>query len=175
MTTPNDTVYVERKQLDGTKIDVTCPKAVDAYNQYMSGVDKGDQMRNYYMVRLRCMKYYKYIFWFLFDVSITNTYILSPFIPSTSIPNMKCTLKCFRLTLATELISTYCSRKRLGRPKSITHASPPLPSPESGGPPLAQSPRVSTTPSNTFLWQALHLLSFTSQSYTKKANCVDLP
>ena len=68
--------------------------------------------------------------------------ILSSFIPTTSIPNSKYTLKNFRLTLATKLIGTYCSRKRPGRPKSIvTHNYvTTLPSPKNGCPALAQSP-----------------------------------
>ena len=36
-----------------------------------------DQMRGYYHVRLKCKKYCKYIFWFLFDVAISNTYFLA--------------------------------------------------------------------------------------------------
>ena len=43
---------------------------------YMGGVDHGDQLRGYYHVRLKNRKYYKYIFLFLFDVSITNSYVL---------------------------------------------------------------------------------------------------
>lgn len=42
----------------------------------MGGVDRGDQLRQYYHLRLKSRKFYKYIFWFLVDVSITNTYIL---------------------------------------------------------------------------------------------------
>ena len=43
----------------------------------MGGVDQNDQLRGYYNVRLKCRKYYKYIFWFLFDLAITNSYILT--------------------------------------------------------------------------------------------------
>ena len=43
----------------------------------MGGVDRNDQIRGYYHVRLKTKKYYKYIFWFLFDLTITNSYILS--------------------------------------------------------------------------------------------------
>ena len=41
-------------------------------NKYMGGVDKNDQLREYYHVRLKSRKYYKYLFWMLFDVAITN-------------------------------------------------------------------------------------------------------
>ena len=42
----------------------------------MGGVDCNDQLRGYYQVRLKCRKYYKYIFWCLFDVAITNMFLL---------------------------------------------------------------------------------------------------
>lgn len=76
----------------------------------MGGVDHNDQLRQYYHVRLKCRKYYKYIFWFLFDVAVTNTYILSKMNPGT-----KHNLKDFRVSLAKELIGNYISRKRPGR------------------------------------------------------------
>ena len=43
----------------------------------MGGVDDNDQLRGYYHVRLKCRKLYKYIFWFLFDVAIVNSFIVS--------------------------------------------------------------------------------------------------
>ena len=63
----------QRKQKDGSRISVQCTDAVVLY-KYMAGVDKGDQMRQYYRVRTKCTKYYKYMFWFLFDVTVTNAY-----------------------------------------------------------------------------------------------------
>ena len=53
---------------------MSCPEAIYKYNRYMGGVDKGDQLRKYYHVRLKCQKNYKYIFWFAFDTTITNAY-----------------------------------------------------------------------------------------------------
>lgn len=86
------------------------------YNRYMGGVDKGDQLRGYYVVRLKSMNY-RYIFWFLFDVSVTNAYILSTYAPTTSVSKSQQNLKCFRLKLARQLIGTYQSRKHPGRPR----------------------------------------------------------
>ena len=51
-----------RKQKDGTRETVTCSDLGVLYNKYMGGVDKGDQLRQYYRVRSRCIKNYKYIF-----------------------------------------------------------------------------------------------------------------
>ena len=56
----------------------------------MGGVDKGAQLHSYYRVRLKSRKYYKYTFWFLFDVAITNAYILSNYTPTTTTkPNLE--------------------------------------------------------------------------------------
>ena len=94
----------QRKQQDGTRVSVQCTDAVVLYNRYMGGVDKRDQLRQYYRVRTRCRKYYKYIFWFLFDVAITNSYILSLFTPTT-IPRTHQRLKAFRLRLLTSWLA----------------------------------------------------------------------
>ena len=111
---PQESGTVTRKLRDGTSVNVTCPAPVIAYNKFMGGVDQNDQLRQYYHVRLRGRKYYKYIFWFVLDVSISNSYILFFNYTSDNSPRrLKC-LKKFRLQLAKELIADYCSRNRLG-------------------------------------------------------------
>ena len=74
---PTTSDTVQRKKRDGTSTSYSCPHSVSKYNRYMGGVDRNDQLRSYYHVRLKSRKHYKYIFWFLFDLSITNAYILS--------------------------------------------------------------------------------------------------
>ena len=129
----------QRKQKDGSRISVQCTDAVVLYNKYMAGVDKGDQMRQYYRVRTKCTKNYKYIFWFLFDVAVTNAYILSLFTP-TSMPITHQRHKAFRLKLADQLVSNYNNRKRLGRPRSLpAHLPPELPPSHESGPPCQAS------------------------------------
>ena len=124
LATPNEIVSVKRKKKDGSAVEVACPKAVKVYNEFMSGVDKGDQQRGYYKVRCKSRKNYKYIFYFIFDTCITNSYILSKYSPSSIIVS-KDNLKHFRLQLANRLIGTYMSRKRAGRPRSISLQPPP--------------------------------------------------
>ena len=105
-----------------------CTDVVVLYNKYMVGVDKGDQLRQYYCVKARCQKPYKYMFWFLFDVAVTNSFILSLFTPTT-IPLTHQHLKTFRLQPAEQLVGTYNSCKCLGRPCSRPiHHPPSLPS-----------------------------------------------
>ena len=47
----------QRKQKDGTRISVQCTDAVVLYNKYMAGLDRGDQLRQYYRIRSKCRKY----------------------------------------------------------------------------------------------------------------------
>ena len=56
---PDATHTALRKQRNGSRVPVQCSDAVVLYNQYMSGVDRGDQLRQYYRVRMRCYKNYK--------------------------------------------------------------------------------------------------------------------
>ena len=123
LTTPNETASIQRKEKDGTQTTLDCPTAITTYNRYMAGVDKGDQLRQYYRLRMKFMKNYKYIF--LLDVAITDSYILySKFSPA----DKKQKLKDFRLSLAQELIGDYCGRMRIGRPCLLTTPHPqPLP------------------------------------------------
>jgi hypothetical protein len=60
------------------------------------GVDRNDQLRQYYSVPTKCRKYYKYIFWFLFEVAITNFHILH----SNYSTAPRLSLKEYRLELA---------------------------------------------------------------------------
>ena len=116
---PTLPVTVLRKNKDGSRAIVPCVESM-AYNRFMGGVDRNDQLRGYYHVRLKCRKFYKYIFWFLFDVAVTNSYILfRQYVesPESSISD----LKTFRVELARNLIADYCSRKRPGRP---SHSAP---------------------------------------------------
>ena len=103
---------VPRRQKDGSTLSVPCPEPIITYNKYMGGVDRGDQIRGYYNCRTKCRKFYKYLFHFAFDVSITNAFIMYKNFQSS--PSFK-TIKEFHLQLARQLIGDYCSRRRTGR------------------------------------------------------------
>ena len=81
---PTMSVQVLRKKKDGTQTTVNCPQSISLYNKFIEGVDHNDQLRGYYHVRLKCRKYYKYVFWFLFDVAVINNYIAGTTLTSTS-------------------------------------------------------------------------------------------
>ena len=115
---PSAPASVLRRQKDHTRTPISCPEAVLLYNKYMGGVDRGDQLRGYYACRTKSRKFYRYIFYFLFDVAITNAHILQKnFCPDNVYNNVK----EFRLQLARELMGDYSSRCRAGRrPSQIT-------------------------------------------------------
>ena len=117
---PTELTTVCRRQRDGHRVQVPCPLCVALYNMYMGGLDHGDQLRGSYRVRLKCMKNYKYIFWFGFDVAITNSYVLHSFDVLTG---AHMDHKHFRMKLAEQLIGDYMSRKRAGRPRKHPHPS----------------------------------------------------
>ena len=109
---PTKEETVKRKNKDGTTREVPCPQATRLYNMFMGGVDLSDQLRGYYHLRLKSRKFYKYIVWFLIDLAITNAYILCKNFTHLRITSTK----AFRASLAKELIGSYCSRKKVGRP-----------------------------------------------------------
>ena len=67
---------VQRRRRSGDKVSVACPQSVYDYNQLMGGVDNGDQNRGYYRCPTKFRKFYMYIYSFLKDVAITNSYVL---------------------------------------------------------------------------------------------------
>lgn len=97
---PSATGTVLRRKKDGSRVPVPCPESVILYNRWMGAVDHGDQLRGYYSCRTKSRKFYKYIYHFLLDVTITNSFILyKHFHPN---PQYK-TIREFRLQLAREL------------------------------------------------------------------------
>ena len=54
---PDKTVQVQRKDGD-QKILVTQPYNIFQYNKFMGGVDKADQLRSYYKLRMKTRKFY---------------------------------------------------------------------------------------------------------------------
>lgn len=111
---------VLRQQSKGNREEVQCPHAVRSYNMHMGGVDKGDQKRGYYRCRVKSRKFYKYVFYFLLDVAITNSYILYQGWSGST----KISIKKYRIKLAKEIIGSYCSRRRAGRGGSLIKPLP---------------------------------------------------
>ena len=111
---------VPRRQTNGSRAEVSCPLAITSYNKNLAAVDKGDLSRGYYHCRIKSRKFYKYIYYFPFDVTITNAFILYR---GWSGPT-EITIKQFKIQLAKELIREYCSRYRAGYNGSLIKPLP---------------------------------------------------
>ena len=66
------------KQPDGQWVRkrIPCPAPIVAYNRYMGGVDRSDQLIQYYSAHRRASRWYRTIVLHLFDISTTNAYLL---------------------------------------------------------------------------------------------------
>lgn len=117
---PQMITSVLRQQSDGNRQEVPSPHAITSYNKFMGGVDRGDQLRGYYRCRVKSRKFYKYIFYFIIDVAITNAYILHQGWSGSN----KLNIKNFRAQLAKEIIGEYCTRRRAGHGSSFVKPLP---------------------------------------------------
>lgn len=67
---------VERTEKNGNKVVIACPKAVEAYNSEMGGVDKADMLKSIYGIDRKSKKWWHRLFFHLVDVSIINAYVV---------------------------------------------------------------------------------------------------
>ncbi|CAC5408617.1 unnamed protein product [Mytilus coruscus] len=72
---PTQSRTVRRRKKDGTVQDVPAPAVSESYNKYMFGVDLADQKRMQYSTCRKARKWYKYLFWFCFDLATVNALI----------------------------------------------------------------------------------------------------
>ena len=110
---PNETVVVQRRVKQPPYVKaVSIPAPVRQYNTFMGGVDLSDQFRSYYPSGRTGMKWWRYIFWFLLDVSICNAMIIEKLSPHAQTSRKRRALLQFKLQLAKELIGGFSGRKR---------------------------------------------------------------
>lgn len=88
------------------------PPSVAFYNKCMGGVDLHDQNRRYYNLALKSVKWWRYLFWFLLDATIINSFILYKETVAKPVSHLQ-----FRLQLSKELIGQFTARKKAGRPR----------------------------------------------------------
>lgn len=112
---------VDRRNPDGSKTAVSCPPLLPDYQQYMRGVDRGDQLIGFYNIGRRSKKWWKRIFAYIVECSLLNTYILERHVKPLGHQlreHKKRDFMRFRTEVAEELIGTFRSRKRAGRRRS---------------------------------------------------------
>ena len=108
---------VNRKQKDGTIKEVPCPLAVKNYNMFMNGVDHADQLRSTYNISRKCLKWWKYLFNFLVDISIVNAYLLMresanhQLVTKNNRPRQMTQLE-FRMKLAHQLLGNFHGKRK---------------------------------------------------------------
>ena len=66
----------ERRKRNGDVVRVEKPACVDLYNNSMGGVDRSDQLRSYYSACRPSKKWYKYLFLFIVNLSLVNSFII---------------------------------------------------------------------------------------------------
>ena len=102
-----------------TREKVACPLLLPDYQAFMRGVDRGDQLIQYYNMGRRSKKWWKRIFSYMVLVSCLNAYIiLRDGLPPSE--RKKYAYLTFRYSRFEELIGSFTSRTRpVGRPRSI--------------------------------------------------------
>ena len=123
---------VRRRNPDGTATNVPCPPLLPDYQQYMRGVDRGDQLIGCYNIGRRSKKWWKIIFSYIIECSLVNAYILERYAepllyrPSCT-GRKKRDFLSFRLDIAEQLIGTHNLQQRSGRqPQHDSLTSPRL-------------------------------------------------
>jgi hypothetical protein len=119
-----NTTVVSRKNKQGKKEDVSCPILVAEYNRIMGGVDRFDQLRERYEVGRRSVKWWHRIMYFFIDIAVVNSFLLFCIKNRKGKPRDQLS---FRISLARQLIGSYCSRKRRGRPAAFLAKSRTIP------------------------------------------------
>ena len=106
------TLPVKRRRKYGEKEDVDCPQIISAHNKYMSGVNRNDQIKSCYPIKLRTRKWWHRVVFEILDCCVVNSHILE--METSNHENR--TYKVFRIELAKKLIGNFSSKKRPGRP-----------------------------------------------------------
>lgn len=108
---------VPRKSRNGDIRQVPAPSIVPRYNNNMNGVDHADQLRTEYSTYRSSRRWWLYLFWFLFDVAVTNGFIMMKESTNhrrqtkTGWDKVRTMLE-FRMALAKQLIGDYVENER---------------------------------------------------------------
>lgn len=109
---PSVATSVGRRDYAGNKVAVKCPQPVYDYNCYMGGVDRFDQHMSTYNISWKSRRWWVKLFYYLIDAAIVNSYLA--YKTSLSLHNSRdkgLSHFNFRMLLAEELISNYCTKK----------------------------------------------------------------
>lgn len=115
---------VMRKQKDGTRKEITCPLVCARYNANMAGVDRSDQLRAQYSTTRKAKKWWRYLFWFLFDICVVNSFLCmresaNHVLQTRTKRERKRTQLEFRINLAEQLIGQYRGPRKRKIPPTV--------------------------------------------------------
>ena len=66
--------HIDRRNQDGSTSSISCPSLLPDYQQYMRGVDRGNQLIGFYNIGRRSKKWWKRIFAYILECSLLNAY-----------------------------------------------------------------------------------------------------
>ena len=123
---------MKRRNPDSRSVDVSCPLLLPDYQQYMRGVDRGDQLVSYYNIGQRSKKWWKKVFSYVIECALLNAYLLEKDLePEVHDPSVRGRRKRdfldFRLDVAEQLIGSHILRLRSVRPRLNTADSTTTP------------------------------------------------
>lgn len=95
-------------------LEQTKPRLVLEYNKYMGGVDRSDQMLNYYSCEHKTLRWYKKLAIHLFQIMLTNSYFLY-----NKYEEKKMNLYDFRMSIISSLLVPPTPKKE--KQKLVNH------------------------------------------------------
>ncbi|KAL0830520.1 hypothetical protein ABMA28_002681 [Loxostege sticticalis] len=115
---PKHVGKVNRRERDGTSVEVSCPEAVRDYNANMNFVDKFDQLKGSYAVDRKSHKWWHRIFFHFLDCCVVNAFLIYKELQSSSRKDLSTlTLKEFRRSVYQGLLAPAYVNKQ--RPESV--------------------------------------------------------
>ena len=113
----DEPITIKRKNPD--QLDVECPRLLPDYQQYMRGVDRGNQLIGYYNIGRTSVKWWKRFFAHLIECTLLNTYVLHgqafPHLHSAK-GHRRVHFLAFQCVVATELLSSFSSSNKIAGP-----------------------------------------------------------
>lgn len=109
-----------RRDNRGLKEVIKVPISIVDYNNYMGGVDHFDQFHSYYNVAWKSRRWWLKLFYYLFDASIVNSFVIYQSTCNLHDPKSSNYIHLlFRSILANQLIEDFSSKKQPGIQKNL--------------------------------------------------------
>ena len=99
----------------GRHMQLSCPKVLETYMQYMRGVDVYSQRESYARIGRKTPRWWPHLAWFMIDIAINNACVLYNLRTTTP----KLTSTQFREQLMHLLVGEFTQRKKRGRPEKV--------------------------------------------------------